>query len=172
MEYLDIINKNDDIIGQNNRDIIHKQGLLHREIHVWFLDEKNNIIFQKRGIRKSSGGLLDATVGGHVDSGEDYIKTAIRETKEEIGINIKREDLILIKKYNEYYIDNKTKDINNFMRTVFLSKKIINTQEIIREQENFGVDFISLSVNQIKQTDQKKFDTYILKEVEEFLKII
>ncbi|MCX6747764.1 MAG: NUDIX domain-containing protein, partial [Candidatus Nomurabacteria bacterium] len=81
-EFLDIVDEDDVVTGSRNRNDVHIFGLLHREVHVWFFDKKNNIFFQKRGVNKSSGGLFDATVGGHVDSEEDYSTAAIREVKE------------------------------------------------------------------------------------------
>lgn len=62
--------------------------------------------------------MLDMTAGGHVLSGEFGFESIIRESKEELGIDIKREDMIFIgsslsenvkgdiinKHLNEYYI--------------------------------------------------------------------
>ena len=36
-EKLNIVDENDEIIGEEARGKIHKDGLLHRETHVWFL---------------------------------------------------------------------------------------------------------------------------------------
>lgn len=33
---LNIVDEDGNIIGEETRENIHKQGLLHREIHVWF----------------------------------------------------------------------------------------------------------------------------------------
>src|SRR4029078_10371505 len=85
---LDIVNENDEIIDAKARKDVHRLGLLHREVHVWIFDEDKNIFFQKRGLHRTSPGLLDASVGGHVNVGEDYIEAAVRETLEEAGVSI------------------------------------------------------------------------------------
>lgn len=92
-EYLNIVNENDEIIGQETRENIHKQGLLHHEVHVHFITPNKEIIFQHRAKDKDFyPDLLDATVGGHVEIGDTYEKTAIKETREETGLIINEED--------------------------------------------------------------------------------
>src|SRR5205814_15235 len=47
------------------------------------------IFLQKRSMKKDkSPGLWDSSASGHVDSGEHYDATAIRELREEIGLSI------------------------------------------------------------------------------------
>ena len=72
-EYLNIVDDNDNIIGQKTREEIHQQGLLHQEIHVYFITPNKEIIFQHRAEDKDTyPDLLSATVGGHVDIGDTY----------------------------------------------------------------------------------------------------
>lgn len=64
-QMLEIIDENDNVIGLETREKIHKEGLLHREIHVWFFTPRGEIIFQHRVKDKDIyPDLLDATVGG------------------------------------------------------------------------------------------------------------
>ena len=85
---LNIIDENGNITGEETRENIHKQGLLHREIHVWFYTPKGEILFQHRAKDKDTyPDLLDATVGGHVEIGADYESAALQELEEETGIS-------------------------------------------------------------------------------------
>ncbi len=34
MQFLNIINERDEVIGKDTRESVHKKGLLHREVHV------------------------------------------------------------------------------------------------------------------------------------------
>jgi 8-oxo-dGTP pyrophosphatase MutT (NUDIX family) len=47
----------------------------------------------------------DVGAAGHVSAGEDYLDTAIRETGEEIGLAIQKEnlDLLLIDKFEQLW---------------------------------------------------------------------
>jgi isopentenyldiphosphate isomerase len=117
-EILNIVDENDAIIGEETRENIHKHGLLHREIHVYFISPKKEIIFQHRAKDKDLyPDLLDATVGGHVEPGDSYEETALKETEEETGIKIKFSDLIPINKIKICFTDKATNKINNIFNT-------------------------------------------------------
>ncbi len=118
-KYLNIVNENDEIIDEDLRTEIHEKGLLHREAHVWFVN-KNGIFFQHRAKDEDSyPDLLDATVGGHVEKGDSYLETAIKESEEETGIKVEEKDLTKIKKFRKEFFDDKTKTHNNTFREVF-----------------------------------------------------
>ncbi|MEK7136619.1 MAG: NUDIX domain-containing protein, partial [Patescibacteria group bacterium] len=98
-EKLNIVDENDEIIGEEARGKIHKEGLLHRETHVWFLTPNKELILQLRAKDKDTfPDMLDATVGGHVDLGMNYEDTALKEMEEETGIKAKMEDLKFLRK--------------------------------------------------------------------------
>lgn len=120
-EYLNILDEGDHIIGTESRKIIHEEGLLHREIHVYFVTPKKEIIFQKRAEDKDTfPDLLDATVGGHVEIGDSYEETAIKETLEETGIRINSSDLIAVDKKMVNFYDEVTGKINHAFQKEFI----------------------------------------------------
>lgn len=91
---LDVVNKDDDVIGQEMRSVIHANGLLHREIHVWFITLDKQIVFQKRSLSKEvDPGMLTVAAGGHVEAGSSYIQTALIEAEEETGVVLLKTDL-------------------------------------------------------------------------------
>lgn len=120
-EFLNIVDENDNIIGQEERTKIHAEGLLHREIHVFFLTPQKNIIFQHRAKDKDTfPDLLDATVGGHVEIDDSYEQTAVKETGEETGIKIENTDIIFVKKIKRNSKDEVTKKINYSWQSRYL----------------------------------------------------
>ncbi len=147
---LDIVNEKDEVVGRRSRADIHRLGLLHREIHVWMFDKNKNVYFQKRGLHRPSAGLLDATIGGHVNMGEDYLDAAVRETKEETGIPILVTDLILLMKLKNTS-DPSRNDIlgtsNNFIRSVYIYKNPINENDLKKEVGIPGGGFQKLSID-------------------------
>lgn len=87
-EILDLVSETGQVIGQAPRSQCHgNPTLVHRAVHVFVLDQDENIFLQKRSkTKKVQPGKWDTSVGGHVDSGESYIDAAHREMGEELGI--------------------------------------------------------------------------------------
>ena len=89
-EIFDIVNELDEVVGQNTRREVHARGLLHRAIHVLVFNSRGEIFLQKRSMKKDrQPGVRDSSCSGHVDSGENYDETAVRELREEIGLELK-----------------------------------------------------------------------------------
>lgn len=145
--FLDIVNEDDQIIDVRSRKDAHDLGLLHREIQVWMFDKDKNVFFQRMGLHKKSAGLLDATVAGHVNKGEEYLGAAIRETKEETGISITPSDLVLLKKF---VVSNRRKSsfestVNNFIRAMYIYNKPIDEKLLKKEEGITGGGFRKFS---------------------------
>jgi isopentenyldiphosphate isomerase len=86
-ELLTVVDENDCIIDTCPRHIIHATGLRHRAVHILVFNELGQLFLQKRSMKKDlNGGLWDTSAAGHVDAGEDYDISAIREVEEELGI--------------------------------------------------------------------------------------
>ena len=164
---LNIINEDGKIIGQETRENIHKNGLLHREIHVWFYVPKGEIIFQHRAKNKDTyPDFLDATVGGHVEEGEDYETAAIKEVKEETGVSLLKENLHLIKMVRNVSHDKITGNINNVIRAIYTYKYEGKIEDLkIEEGKALGFEAWPLEkIFNISTQDKKKFIPSILNE--------
>jgi isopentenyl-diphosphate Delta-isomerase len=160
IQKLNIVNDQDEIIGVEPRDKIHRDGLLHREIHIWFYTPKGEIIFQHRAKDKDTfPDLLDATVGGHVEVGDSYEKTAIKEAKEETGLDILPENLINLIKIKKSSKDETTKKTNNVFRQIFLYRFEGNISEL-KIEEGKSIGFEAWSIDALLNPDEnlkKKF---------------
>jgi len=72
-----------------DRSEVHRLGLLHRAVHVLVFNSYGQVFLQKRSMKKDrQPGVWDSSASGHVDSGEDYDTTAVREVWEEIGLRL------------------------------------------------------------------------------------
>ncbi len=101
IEYLDIVDESDRIIGRDTRDKVHAIHAIHRGVHVLVINATGEILVQKRAkARKDYAGYWDASVGAQVSSGETYEETARREIKEELGVKI--DGLELVCDYHAY----------------------------------------------------------------------
>ncbi len=97
-ELLSVVDENDCIIGACPRHIIHATGLRHRAVHILVFNEHGQLFLQKRSMKKDlNGGLWDTSAAGHVDAGEEYDVSAVREIEEELGISATRPLELLFK---------------------------------------------------------------------------
>ncbi|PIZ31844.1 MAG: hypothetical protein COY40_00925 [Alphaproteobacteria bacterium CG_4_10_14_0_8_um_filter_53_9] len=145
-QILDIVNENDEIIGQALRSKIHAEGLLHREVHVFFLTPNKKIILQKRAEAKDWGGYLDATAGGHVEPGQTYLQAALMEVEEETGFILEAEDITHLSTLS---INHKAPDKpsqNNVFRSIFLYRFGGEIEDLkIEEHDGAGFSCVPLS---------------------------
>ena len=95
-EILDVVDSEDLIIGKASRVQVHNNGLMHRSVHILVFNSTGSLFLQKRSmIKGESPGLWDSSAAGHVESGEDYLNCAKRETEEELSLSGVQLDEIL-----------------------------------------------------------------------------
>ncbi|MGN1147398.1 MAG: NUDIX domain-containing protein [Lachnospiraceae bacterium] len=99
MEILDIVDEAGNPTGQTvEREIAHRDGIRHRTAHVWIFRKKEGrvqVLLQKRSDNKDSDpGCYDISSAGHIPAGVDYITSAVRELKEELGVDVDGEKLL------------------------------------------------------------------------------
>ena len=88
-EVFDVVDARDVVVGREFRREIHRRGLLHRAIHIFWLRDDGMLCLQRRSYAKDNcPGLLSSSCAGHVDSGEDDLAAAVRELREELGIAV------------------------------------------------------------------------------------
>lgn len=94
-EMLPVVNEKDEVIGKISRGEWHKKpDLTIRGVAILVFDEKGRLLIQKRSLTKDSfPGWWTFSVGGHVDYGDDYLPSAIREAREELGVKIASDEL-------------------------------------------------------------------------------
>jgi isopentenyl-diphosphate delta-isomerase len=89
-DIFDVVNERDEVVEARPRSEVHARGLLHRAVHVFVFNSRGDIFLQKRSMKKDrQPGVWDSSCSGHVDSGETYDETAVRELGEEIGLKLK-----------------------------------------------------------------------------------
>ena len=97
MELLDVLDENGKLTGQKEeRTIIHEKNLWHIHVGIWIMNEKGELLFQKRSPNKKVNPNKWTRTGGHVDSGETPLIGIQRETEEEIGVKIPTEKIELV----------------------------------------------------------------------------
>ena len=97
MELLDIVDKNGAFTGEIvERKKAQELGLLHWEVIIVVINEKKQILLQKRSANKKHFPNKWALCSGLVISGESCDEAAVRELKEELGVEFQISDLHLL----------------------------------------------------------------------------
>jgi len=170
MEILDIVNKNDEVIATASRVEVHKQGLIHRQVHIWVYNDKNQVLVHMRHKDKDNyPGLLDVAAGGHVSTGMDYLETALKELGEEYGLNIKENELKKIDKFYREHTDIITKSRFKLFDTVYLYQYNGEIENLDYQKEE--VEFLEwwpmkkfFDLGLLNEEEKKKFVPLIFSE--------
>ena len=89
-EIFDVVDDRDEIVGRQTRSEVHRLVLKHRAVHVLVFNARGEIFLQKRSMKKDCfPGKWDSSASGHLDHGEEYDACAVREVREEIGLELK-----------------------------------------------------------------------------------
>ena len=103
MEYVVLVDMNDQMIGTEEKMKAHEKALLHRAFSV-FLISGDKVLLQKRASHKyHCGGLWTNTCCSHPRKDERVLQAAARRLKEEMGIEMKEEELTEIHSFVYHY---------------------------------------------------------------------
>ena len=92
-EILDIVDEQGRPTGQTvPRAVAHAEGIRHRTSHVWILRRhagRVEVLLQMRCQAKDSfPGCYDISSAGHIPAGCDFVESALRELREELGVTL------------------------------------------------------------------------------------
>ncbi len=118
-EYFDVLDENGNKTGKIKlRSEVHRDGDWHKGVHIWIINDKGEILLQRRCATKDSNpNMLDISSAGHLTAGDESLSGAIRELKEELNLDVKPEELQFIKtlkrnsKYTSTFINNEFDDL-------------------------------------------------------------
>ncbi|MGW6576869.1 NUDIX domain-containing protein [Streptomyces sp. NPDC054945] len=86
-EVLDVVDREDRVVGQAPRGEVYARGLLHRCAFVQARDAQGRIFVHRRTASKLVfPSHYDMFVGGVLGAGECYAEAALREAEEELGV--------------------------------------------------------------------------------------
>jgi isopentenyl-diphosphate delta-isomerase len=101
-----------------SRAEVHRQGKIHRAIHLYLFNTKNELLLQRRSLTVDNfPGVFSISVLGHINAGEFSTATVRREIEEELGIDTADLKIEFLFSYfsqavlSETYIDRQFNDV-------------------------------------------------------------
>jgi len=159
MELIEIVDKDCNFTGQIiDKEEAHNKNLLHNEVAVFVINDKEQVLLQKRSANKRFNPNKWALCAGHVDAGESLESAALREIKEEIGIDITANDL---KPFAErkFTISNSNSHITYF----YYTKSNLNEKDFIIQKEELS-EVKWFDIDEVIYMIQSKDDSTVFRE--------
>ena len=143
MELLDLLDEKGEPSGQvRERTLVHLHGDWHRTSHVWVVrkreDGGHDLLLQKRSSEKDSfAGCYDISSAGHIPAGQDDLKSALRELREELGIMAEPDDLRFVGVHDGRYEGEFHGRIfkNHEKSRVFVYEKPVEIETLVLQKE-------------------------------------
>lgn len=125
MEFVEMFDNKRKPLGKVTERYNNIEGEYSQGSHVWIINSKGELLIQKRTPTKKLYPNLWSITSGGTDTGETTLETAFREVKEELGIELKLEEVELMMSYkrNHDFVD------------VWLVRKDIDLKNIVMQPE-------------------------------------
>jgi isopentenyldiphosphate isomerase len=129
-ELFDIYDANRNFLGKSEkRDKYHfKAGEYHIVTDAFIFNSNGQLLLTRRSPNKK-GGLLWEGTGGSVLAGEKSEDAILREIREELGLQIKKEEIILFKSIR------KDEEKSPRFKDLWILKKDIKISDLILQEE-------------------------------------
>lgn len=144
MDKVNIYNRNremtDKVKDRNNLG----EGEYRISTHIWIIDEENNLLVQKRTANSRKFPNMWSQTGGGVLAGENSKETVKRESKEELNLEVKDDEI--------YYIGS------------YVRKKDIVDVWVVKKEEQIEIKNLKLQqeeVADVKMVTFQEFDEMI-----------
>jgi len=161
-EVLSIFDENHQKIGEQSRDIIHRQGLWHETFHCWIvqiIQGVPHLYFQQRSkVKKDFPNLFDITAAGHLLAHET-VHDGLREVEEELGLLLNMNELQSLGMIKDTILHGEFID-HEFAHTFMF--KSINENQAFRLQEEEVSGIFSASLSEVIRLYEKKVESIYL----------
>jgi len=160
-EYIDIIDKNNNVIDRVPRSEMRKKNLRYRVSAVFVFNSRGEVLITKRTKTKDVYPGLYEIPGGALSSGESYEQNVIRELREELGIIRPRLKFL----FDISYEDNFKKEIAKVYSCIYKGE--------IKPQKEEIESYFFISIDNFKKMikeDQDKFCPDRLEMIKIYLK--
>lgn len=141
-EFLDLVDENDNIIGEVKiSEANSNQNLIHREVAIFIFDDRDRVLLQQRSFQKiHEPGFWTIAAAGHVTKGLTPIEAAHKELEEELGFDT---ELKFIEKFR-YGIPTESRFMSLYLGKYSGEKIIPDPKEVAQAKFFSREDFAAL----------------------------
>lgn len=152
MEYVDVVNENDEVVGSTSKQEAHEKSLLHRTVISEVINSNGRWTLVKQSSDRQDTGQYVSPIGGHVVSGESEDEALKREAEEEYGLKGEFKFQLKGKKiFNREILGRKE---NHY----FILYEIYTDKEPILNEESVGYE--TFSMDELKASLKEKPDKF------------
>jgi isopentenyl-diphosphate Delta-isomerase len=131
-------------------------------VHVWIVDSKKLLLIQQRAAKGAWDGCWDVSLGGSVSAGEKPAQAAIRELKEELGLDINEGELKKLGIWNvRKRLPEHDKDSREFSHNYLLNKDLQLDDLTLQKSEVVRVGWKSLIDVRRQIEDDKLYEKWV-----------
>ncbi len=170
-EIIDVVNEKDEVVSKSDYRACHEKGFIHRTSSVFiFRDSRlKEILLIKRNQKVAEPNKF-CNVGGHVQTGKDYFKTARDELQEEVLFGHKFPDGVELREVGKIFYndmpDNNEFDMVYFV--IYLGPFFPNPEETRGELEFHAIEEIK---DEIKN-NPNEFTVAFIKQFEKLMEYL
>ena len=126
-----LVNRQDQPIGTMGKQSAHEQGVLHRAFSIFILNDRKELMIQKRSLNKyHSPGLWTNTCCSHQRIGEPTKRAAIRRLQEEMGFRCEVEKQFTFIYKADLGLGMKEHELDHVLVGYYNRDPIINPDEV------------------------------------------
>lgn len=161
IEYVDVLDPaTAERVASKPKPDVHRDGDWHRAAHVWIVSPGGRFLIQRRSLRKENNpGLWDVSAAGHLSAGESAIDAAVRETFEELGLEIRRDELEFIATLRDSSVLNNSTYFDNEFHEIFVVRREVEIASLTLDPEE---------VAEVKWVDELRPDASFVPHGEEY----
>lgn len=143
-EMIDLLRPDGTPLGRaKEKSLVHRDGDLHRTAHLWIVTPDGHVLLQLRASTKvNHPSLWDVSVAGHVDAGETAIDAAIREAREELGIELAAGELVHVGSMRERWVIEQRDYLDNEVQEIYLVRRAVDVSALVLQESE--VDDVAL----------------------------
>ncbi|MDP5139927.1 MAG: isopentenyl-diphosphate Delta-isomerase [Spirosomaceae bacterium] len=151
--YIELVDENDNIIGSEEKLLVHQKGLLHRAFSILIYNEKGEMLIHQRAFHKyHCGGLWTNACCGHPNKGETMQAAVHRRLQEEMGFDCELELKFKFQYKAEFANGLTENEIDHVYVGKFNGSFIVNSEEV--------ADYKWINVNSIREDAERNPENY------------